>query len=295
MMQGGVVAYFYYDSNNSVTAMSINDSMYYYVKNLQGDITKIVNHQGKVMVEYTYDAWGNILKEKSNVIPSYATVKDFNPFRYRGYVYDTDTGLYYLQSRYYDPKTGRFINADDTAYVDTNSGTPLSTNMFAYCENDAVNGVDYNGYRAINISYKLLGLMMSNAGYLYRYACRQGKRGYLGKINILHKFYKLVKTGGKWDLKNKSAWKLKSKKDYYIFFKDKLTAEDVGNVHFGFVGSVLFSSVTLCTGAGIYQIISGTSDWKYWKSFFDDPRDTRCILIGHSYWSHYYSKYRFQW
>ena len=142
MMQGGVVAYFYYDSNNSVTAMSINDTMYYYVKNLQGDITKIVNHQGKVMVEYTYDAWGNILKEKSNVTPSYATVQDFNPFRYRGYVYDTDTGLYYLQSRYYDPKTGRFINADDTAYVDTNSGTPLSTNMFAYCENNQINDND---------------------------------------------------------------------------------------------------------------------------------------------------------
>ena len=146
MMQGGVVAYFYYDSNNSVTAMSINDSMYYYIKNLQGDITKIVNHQGKVMVEYTYDAWGNILKEKSNVSPSYATVKDFNPFRYRGYVYDTDTGLYYLQSRYYDPKTGRFINADDTAYVDTNSGTPLSTNMFAYCENNHINDTDPWGY-----------------------------------------------------------------------------------------------------------------------------------------------------
>ena len=142
MMQGGVVAYFYYDSNNSVTAMSINDSMYYYIKNLQGDITKIVNHQGKVMVEYTYDAWGNILKEKSNVTPSYATVQDFNPFRYRGYVYDTDTGLYYLQSRYYDPKAGRFINADDTAYVDTNSGTPLSTNMFAYCENNQINDND---------------------------------------------------------------------------------------------------------------------------------------------------------
>ena len=146
MMQGGVVAYFYYDSNNSVTAMSINDTMYYYIKNLQGDITKIVNHQGKVMVEYTYDAWGNILKEKSNVSPSYATVKEFNPFRYRGYVYDTDTGLYYLQSRYYDPKTGRFINADDTAYVDTNSGTPLSTNMFAYCENNTIRGYDPSGY-----------------------------------------------------------------------------------------------------------------------------------------------------
>ena len=153
MMQGGVVAYFYYDSNNSVTAMSINDSMYYYIKNLQGDITKIVNHQGKVMVEYTYDAWGNILKEKSNVTPSYATVKEFNPFRYRGYVYDTDTGLYYLQSRYYDPKTGRFINADDTAYVDTNSGTPLSTNMFAYCENNHIIFIDPTGYSKTYVIY----------------------------------------------------------------------------------------------------------------------------------------------
>ena len=101
------------------------------------------------MVEYTYDAWGNILKEKSNVTPSYATVKEFNPFRYRGYVYDTDTGLYYLQSRYYDPKTGRFINADDTAYVDTNSGTPLSTNMFAYCENNHINETDIDGYKTV--------------------------------------------------------------------------------------------------------------------------------------------------
>ena len=57
-------------------------------------------------------------------------------------MYDTDTGLYYLQSRYYDPKIGRFINADDTAYVDTNSGTPLSTNMFAYCENNQINDND---------------------------------------------------------------------------------------------------------------------------------------------------------
>ena len=142
--------------------MSINDSMYYYVKNLQGDITKIVNHQGKVMVEYTYDAWGNILKEKSNVSPSYATVKDFNPFRYRGYVYDTDTGLYYLQSRYYDPKTGRFINADDTAYVDTNSGTPLSTNMFAYCENNFINNVDKTGHFFLvdDLAYLVIGALV---------------------------------------------------------------------------------------------------------------------------------------
>ena len=146
MMQGGVVAYYYYDSNNSVTAMSLNDTMYYYIKNLQGDITKIVNESGNVLVEYTYDAWGKILNETSSGNGTYAHVKDFNPFRYRGYVYDTDTGLYYLQSRYYDPQTGRFINADDTAYVDTNSGTPLSTNMFTYCENNPINYDDSTGF-----------------------------------------------------------------------------------------------------------------------------------------------------
>ena len=133
--------------------MSINDTMYYYIKNLQGDITKIVNHQGKVMVEYTYDAWGNILKEKSNVTPSYATVKAFNPFRYRGYVYDTDTGLYYLQSRYYDPKTGRFINADDTNILMLSSFSVNNVdlkliNLFSYCYNNPVLLRDNNGYIA---------------------------------------------------------------------------------------------------------------------------------------------------
>ena len=64
--------------------------------------------------------------------------RKINLFRYRGYVYDTDTGLYYLQSRYYDPKTGRFINADDTAFI-SSSGTVLSCNIFVYCENNSIN------------------------------------------------------------------------------------------------------------------------------------------------------------
>ena len=157
MMQGSAVAYYYYDSNNSVTAMSLNDTMYYYIKNLQGDITKIVNESGNVLVEYTYDAWGKILKETSSGNGTYANIKDFNPFRYRGYVYDTDTGLYYLQSRYYDPQTGRFLNADDTAFIGA-TGTALSGNIFAYCENDSVNNIDYSGNELISLS--VLGIYM---------------------------------------------------------------------------------------------------------------------------------------
>ncbi|WP_175405480.1 RHS repeat domain-containing protein [Ruminococcus bovis] len=148
MMQGGVVAYFYYDSNNSVTAMSLNDTMYYYIKNLQGDIKKIVNESGNVLVEYTYDAWGKILNETSSGNGTYAHVKDFNPFRYRGYVYDTDTGLYYLQSRYYDPKTGRFINADDTnmLMLAPFSVSVLDTNLMTYSRNNPINIFDPTGY-----------------------------------------------------------------------------------------------------------------------------------------------------
>ncbi|WP_417141857.1 polymorphic toxin type 44 domain-containing protein [Ruminococcus bromii] len=74
-----------------------------------------------------------------------------------------------------------------------------------------------------------------------------------------------------------------------------IASQDVGNIHFGFVGSVVFKAITLCTGAGIYQILSGTSSWSYWYSFFDDPRDTRCILLGRKYWRLLYNRKVFQW
>ena len=118
---------------------------YYFEKNLQGDIIAIYTEDGTKIGSYTYDAWGNCTY-------SYATgattvqkkiVQMFNPFRYRGYYYDYDTGLYYLQSRYYNPTTGRFINAD--GYVSTGTGL-LGYNMYAYCNNNPVMNVDYTGH-----------------------------------------------------------------------------------------------------------------------------------------------------
>ena len=76
----------------------------YYVRNLQGDVVKILNTSGGVVATYTYDAWGKVTSSGS--------IAQINPIRYRGYYYDTDTGFYYLQSRYYDPAVKRFINAD---------------------------------------------------------------------------------------------------------------------------------------------------------------------------------------
>lgn len=139
LTQGNDTLFFYYDNSGGVMSVSCNGTMYYYIKDLQGDITEIVDKDGKAVAEYAYDAWGNMLTENNGTL----TVGKLNPFRYRSYVYDEETGLYYLQSRYYDPLTGRFLNAD--VYCDTESGTPLSTNMFAYCENNAINKSDDEG------------------------------------------------------------------------------------------------------------------------------------------------------
>ena len=138
---------FYYDANGTILFAeyyiheAIDGNCYfgdfYYVTNLQGDVIALVAENGNKLAEYTYDAWGCPL---STSYYSYGyDIAYYNPLRYRGYVYDVETGLYYLQSRYYDPEIGRFINAD--AFVSTGQGF-IGNNMFAYCLNNPVNGSD---------------------------------------------------------------------------------------------------------------------------------------------------------
>lgn len=133
--------YFRYDENGNPLAVLHNGTEYYYVTNLQGDIIALLDGQGNCVVEYTYDAWGKVLSKTGSMATSLGAD---NPLRYRGYYYDQETGFYYLQSRYYDPATGRFINADDVSYLGA-SGTALSYNLFAYCENNPVIYCDHRG------------------------------------------------------------------------------------------------------------------------------------------------------
>ena len=112
----------------------------------------IFDSTGAKVVEYTYSAWGELLSMTGTQA---ATVGNANPIRYRGYYYDQETGYYYLQSRYYDPETQRFLNAD--GYVSTGQGI-LSQNMFAYCENNPVNRIDPNG-----VFWKEIGDWFKNA------------------------------------------------------------------------------------------------------------------------------------
>ena len=140
-------ARFIYDSFGEVRGFILNNtSAYLYLKNGQGDIAAIVDESGGILVRYTYNAWGMVeFIVPFGVDPAVTTVlATVSPFTYRGYCYDFDIGMYYLQSRYYDPQICRFINADSTDYLGA-TGTLLSYNLFAYCENDAVDCVDETG------------------------------------------------------------------------------------------------------------------------------------------------------
>ena len=122
---------------------------YFFEKNLQGDIIAVYNESGAKIGTYTYDAWGNHTATAISTATALErlVVTKYNPFRYRGYYYDTETGFYYLQSRYYNPTWGRFINAD--GYLNAN-GDLIGFNMFAYCSNNPVMFVDPTGVQRLH-------------------------------------------------------------------------------------------------------------------------------------------------
>ena len=130
--------HFTYDSTGPAS-VTYNGNRYFYLKNAQGDVTGLVNASGTQVVSYTYDPWGASMSTDGTMA---ATLGAANPLRYRGYVYDTETGLYYLSSRYYNPVWGRFINAD--GYASTGQGF-TGDNMFAYCNDNPVNYNDSEG------------------------------------------------------------------------------------------------------------------------------------------------------
>ena len=138
----GLTTLYYYYDESGISGVSYNGTKYSYVRNLQGDVIAILNSYGGTAVEYKYDAWGNILSVTGALASTLGAV---NPFRYRGYYYDTETGFYYLNSRYYDPQVGRFLNADEPILLGANGGI-MGYNMFAYCNNNPVMHTDANGH-----------------------------------------------------------------------------------------------------------------------------------------------------
>ena len=130
--------YYYYDENGSLVGLNYNGTNYYYYKNILGDILGILDSSGTLVVEYSYDAWGNIISTTGSMA---STLGAANPFRYRGYYYDAETGFYYLNSRYYDPSACRFINSDRVLIL----YDAISCNLFSYCRNNPVMFIDNTG------------------------------------------------------------------------------------------------------------------------------------------------------
>lgn len=122
--------YYLYDAKGKLWGLKYKGNVYFYIRNAQNDIINIVDSSGSVMVTYSYDAWGKLLKISGTMGD---TLGKDNSYRYRGYRFDNETGLYYLQSRYYNPEWNRYINSDN--FASTGYGL-LSNNMFLYCLNN---------------------------------------------------------------------------------------------------------------------------------------------------------------
>ena len=131
---------FLYD-NSGVIGVKYNGNTYFYRRDCQGNIIALIDNSGAVVVEYKYDAWGNHEAEVAN--EDYVTLAEINPYRYRGYYYDSETDLYFLQTRYYDPVVGRFISRDSIEYADPE--TICGLNLYAYCGNNPVMATDPTG------------------------------------------------------------------------------------------------------------------------------------------------------
>ena len=146
--------------------MNLNGVEYWYIRNAQGDIIGLHDKDGVQIVSYIYDSWGKLVSTSGTMKDS---VGEKNPYRYRGYRYDTETGLYYLQSRYYNPEWGRFINSDDVGVVTASLGDLTDKNLFAYCDNNPVMRVDDEGYfwhiaggAAIGAAFSVVNKVITN-------------------------------------------------------------------------------------------------------------------------------------
>ena len=149
-----------------MVAVNYNGIYYYYVRSGQNDIIRLIDGENNTVVEYAYDSWGTPLSTTGTLA---STLGAQNPFRYRGYVYDAETGLYYVTSRYYDPEIGRWISPEpnvDYGEFDEDSEI-LGYNVYAYCFNNPVNNFDPDGEAVANIVGGIIGGVAGAAlGYL---------------------------------------------------------------------------------------------------------------------------------
>ena len=142
--------YFQYDTNGTPLGFIYNGTQYLYMTNQMGDVIGLTKANGEVFAAYVYDEWGSLLSIQTidSVSQEDLAAANSNPLRYRGYYYDTETGYYYLQSRYYDPSICRFISSDNIKMLLFSQSIFVGMNLFSYCNNSPTNNVDSQGAAA---------------------------------------------------------------------------------------------------------------------------------------------------
>ena len=156
---------FVYDAEGKPFLLRLNGKTdYFYLYNGLGDVVGLIDSSNKVVVRYQYNSWGKVTSSEDTSGVSLATL---NPFCYRKYVYDSETGLYCLGSRYYDPEVGRFVNADDPGTIFAKPQELYNKNLYAYCDNNPVIREDIQGYFPIPcIVGAVVGAVVSGFSYV---------------------------------------------------------------------------------------------------------------------------------
>ena len=140
--------YYIRDEEGSLIGFKYNNTIYYYIKNMQEDIIGLTDSSYNLVCSYEYDSWGKLISIKdnnNNIITNSSHIGYINPFRYRSYYYDNETKLYYLNSRYYNPEWGRFVNCDTSDILLYEFEEIHQYNLFSYVLNSWINKIDDNG------------------------------------------------------------------------------------------------------------------------------------------------------
>lgn len=187
-----VIQYIRNDIDNLI-GLKYNNQNYYYIKNAQDDIIAIIDDNNLIVTKYNYDSWGRILSitdGNDNVISDATHIAYVNPFRYRSYYYDSETGLYYLNNRYYSPLLGRFLNADGIVGA---SKDILGYNLYIYCSNNPINKIDFNGNFSINSllskAKKTVGSTLNNIGKNVSNLSKKVVKGAIGVAQEIKKSF----------------------------------------------------------------------------------------------------------